>query len=124
MGPMLFGQKQPRRVNVCAGDMRMDVDSARHGDEARRVDRLIGFGAFLRRHDPVIAKPEIADRIPRVGRIDDVGAFDVDQHAPGLPSGRWEAMRARACATLGAALGAEAVVMTRAPASGECMTPS
>ena len=39
-----------------------------------------------------------------------------------LEGGR--AMRSRTCATLGAALRAEAVIATRVPASDECVTAS
>src|SRR5580658_9510080 len=125
MGAMLFGQHEARCVHICASDMRMDVDAPGHRNEAVRVDRLVGFGADLRgRDDHIVADPEIADLVALVGGIDDMRAFDVSQHACALVSPRQAAMRATASATLGAALGAEAVIATRVPASGECTTAS
>ena len=110
MGAMLFGQHEARGVHVGAGDMRMDVDAAGHRDKAARVDRLVGSGAAVRRRDDlIVANPEIADFVALVGGIDDMCAFDADQHARPLASSRQAAMRARTCATLGAALRAEAV---------------
>ena len=125
MGAMLFGQQQARGVHVGAGDMRMDVDAAGHRDKAACVHRLVGFGAAVwRRDDLIVANPEIADFVALVGGIDDVCALDADQHARALASSRRAAMSARASATLGAPLRAEAVTATRVPASEECTTAS
>ena len=116
---MLFGQEQTRCIYVCARDVRMDVDSAGHRDETGCIDCLIGLGAIWRRDDALVVNPQIADRVAFVGGIDDAGAFDMDQHAPALGSGREAAMRPRASATLKLAAGAEAVMATKVPVSAE-----
>ena len=71
------------------------------------------------RDDLIVANPEIADFVAAVGGIDDMRVSDPGQHGLAFASPRQAPMRSRACATLGAALRAEAVTATRAPASDE-----
>ncbi len=77
MGAVLFRQQQPRRVHVGAGDMRMDVDGARHDDAAARVEGLVGAPVRRRGDDAVALQPEIADLVAAVGGIEDAAAGDL-----------------------------------------------
>ena len=123
MGAVLFRQQQARRIHIGAGDVGMDVDPPRHREKTRCVHRLVGFSAYWC-DDLIIANPKIADFIAIVGGIDDMRAFDVNQHTAALACPRQAASRPMTWATLGAALRAEAVTATRVPASAECTTAS
>ena len=116
---MLLGQHQASGVHMRARDMGMDVDAARHGDESGRIHGFVGFAMVRRRDDLFVANPQIADFVTAIGGIDDMRVSDPGQHGLAFASPRPAPMRSRACATLGAALRAEAVTATRAPASDE-----
>ena len=121
---MLLGQHQAGGVHVRARDMRMDVDAAGHRDKAIRVDRFVCLSALRRRDNSIVADPEIADFVALVGGVDDMRAFDMDQHEAACVCARPAAIRSRASATLGVAVRVEAVNATRVPASDECITAS
>ena len=63
MRAMLLRQQQPRGVHVGAGDVGMNVDGARHDDQARCVEGLVSASAGRRRDDTFALKPEIADLV-------------------------------------------------------------
>ena len=54
---MLLGQQQARRVHIGAGDMRVDVDRARHDDLAGKLDGLRGAAPRRRRYDAAVVDP-------------------------------------------------------------------
>jgi hypothetical protein len=124
MRAVIFGQHQTRGVHVRAGDMRMDVDAAGHRNEPACVHRFVRLSALRRRDDCIVADPEIADFVALVGGVDDMRAFDMDQHEAACACLRPAAMRSIASATLGVAVRADAVSATRVPMSDECVTAS
>ena len=57
MCAMLLGQQQARRVHIGAGDMRVDVDRARHDDLAGKLDGLRGAAPRRRRYEAAVVDP-------------------------------------------------------------------
>ena len=83
---MMLGQQKAGGVHVCARDMRMDVDAARHRDEPARVDCLVGSAAYGRSDDHIVADPQIADFVASIGGIDEARALDANQHGEAFAS--------------------------------------
>ena len=121
---MKLGQQQTRRVHVAAGDVRMDVDRARHNDLAGCVIRLISTSAARGLDDPAIADPDVGDTVRAVGRIDGVATFDPGQHGQAPGDGSTAAIWASAAATETALLGSFATAGTNVPVAASCSTAS
>src|SRR5205809_4305467 len=79
--------------------MRMDIDRAGHDDLSGRVVGLLGSIFRRRVDDPAVADPNVADRIARVGGIDDAAAFDAAQQDAALLLATARAMLPTARAT-------------------------
>ncbi len=123
MRAMQLGQQQARRVHIAAGDVRMDVDRARHDDMAGAVDLLIGLAAAgRRRDDAAVLEPDVANAVLARRRIDDMAATQNCQQ--GATSETCAMMASMTSATVGASDGVAAVRSVMPPVSWAMSTAS
>ena len=98
----LLGQYQATHRFVASGDVRMDVDGARHDDLVGNVITLINRAAARRVHDAAIADKNVADPVAPIGWIDHMTAGKTGQHGR---AGSFVIILSRTLATDAAALG-------------------
>src|SRR5262249_39408137 len=114
-------EQQPPHGLVAAGDVRVDIDRARHHDHAADVMGLVSLAAG-RRDDAAVAQVDVADRVPAVGRVDDAPTGKPRQHDGSVGSAA--AIWSIAAATEIAPAGASAFSAVSVPVAGECATLS
>ncbi len=82
---MLLGREAARGVDLRPGDVRVDVDAARHDDPAAGVDLRRVIGDVV--DDLAVAQADVAHlAVDAVGRVVDAAAGDAQRHAAPSPA--------------------------------------
>src|SRR5690242_6696321 len=92
-----LGQYQAAHRFVTSGDVRMDVDGARHDDLVGNIIGLVDYAAGGRFHDAAIANEDVANCVAPIGRIDYMTAGKTGQH--GRAAGSFAMIWSRILAT-------------------------
>src|SRR6516225_7909795 len=116
---MILRHQQARRIHIGAGDVRVNIDTARHHDFARNVIGCVGPDTVQRRvDDATVADPNVAYSVAAIRWIDDPSSGQAHQHDQ-VPARNVVAIWTRTCATETAWLGFAAALKASPPIAAE-----